>query len=97
MLSFSLQTAVKFVLCDLSLADRRDLCIILHPLTQLLQLDTGLTILTATMQPLSRQISERERVIRYYRFVTIIDLQYNFLADKDQNGSGRLAITILLQ
>jgi hypothetical protein len=40
-------------------------------------------------QPLNRQISEWERVIKYYYFVTIIEPQYNYLASKDRNGSGR--------
>ena len=78
----------------------RDLWITLHPLTQSLRLDADYhvaTILTTTMQPLNRQISEWERVIKYYCFVTTIELQYNFLANEDQNGSGRAAITISLQ
>jgi hypothetical protein len=54
------------------------------------------TILTATKQPLSRQIYEWEQVIRSYRFVRIIDLECNFLAGEYQNSSGRLAITISL-
>ena len=33
----------------------------------------------------------------YYHFITITELQYNYLASKDQNGSGRSAITISLQ
>ena len=35
--------------------------------------------------------------ISYYHFITIIWLQYNYLASEDQNGSGRSAITIWLQ
>jgi hypothetical protein len=48
-----------------------------------------MTILTATIQPLNRQISEWERVIKYYHYVTIIEPQYNYLASKDLNGSKR--------
>ena len=33
----------------------------------------------------------------HYHFVTIIELQYNYLASKGRNGSRRSAITILLQ
>jgi hypothetical protein len=46
---------------------------------------------------LSRQTYEWDCVIRSYHFIRIIDLECNFLAGKDHNCSGRLAITILLQ
>jgi hypothetical protein len=42
-------------------------------------------------------LNRSEAVINYYHSVTIIELQYNLLADKDQNDSRRSIITILLQ